>query len=294
MPYQFWIIGGDLRVHWLARQLADDGNTVHTFGLDATFLPPSPFLHIESSLSHCYQGDCVVFPLPMTKTEGLLSAPYHSPPLSLDTIFSYLNPSQFIVGGNISSHTRQLATQHQLDIHDYFTREELTLANAVPTAEGCVQIAMERLPTTIQGGQFLITGYGYVAKATAKRVSALGGNVTIVARRFTALAEANAEGYQTLPLCQFPHNLQRFHHYDAVINTVPAPILAKPQLEALSPSCLLLDLASTPGGFDLDAVATLQRTVVPALSLPGKVAPATAGLAIKGTLYQMLEEQRNL
>ena len=52
----------------------------------------------------------------------------------------------------------------------------------------------------------------------------------------------------------------------------------------------ILDLASKPGGVDLRAAGELGLTVIWALSLPGKVAPVTAGAAIKSTIYNMLQE----
>ena len=52
----------------------------------------------------------------------------------------------------------------------------------------------------------------------------------------------------------------------------------------------MLDLASKPGGVDLAAAGELGLTVIWALSLPGKVAPVTAGAAIKTTIYNMLHE----
>ena len=62
------------------------------------------------------------------------------------------------------------------------------------------------------------------------------------------------------------------------------------ELADLKPDCLVLDLASKPGGVDLEAARRLGRTVIWALSLPGKVAPVTAGAAIKNTIYHMLHE----
>lgn len=286
MTYEFWIIGGDLRQHWLARQLAQDGNRVHTYGLDSTFLPEQGNIIPEPSLAHCHRGDCVVLPLPMCNNEELITAPFHSCPLPLSKVLPHLHSSQYILGGNISPSAHALALEQQLVFHDYFTGEELTIANAVPTAEGCIQVAMERLPTTIQDTTFALLGFGFVAKATAKRLHALGGNVTVLARNTVQLADAKANGYQTLPLHHLPQEGQQFQ---CLINTIPSKILQKPQLEALPPSCLIIDLASTPGGVDLVAAEQLQRSIIPALSLPGKVAPATAGAAIKETIYHMLK-----
>ena len=78
--------------------------------------------------------------------------------------------------------------------------------------------------------------------------------------------------------------------YDLVVNTVPTLVLGEAELADLKPDCLVLDLASKPGGVDLEAAGRLGRTVIWALSLPGKVAPVTAGSAIKNTIYHMLHE----
>ena len=46
----------------------------------------------------------------------------------------------------------------------------------------------------------------------------------------------------------------------------------------------------TPAGVDFDAAARLGTRVIWALSLPGKVAPVTAGRSIKNTIYNILHE----
>ena len=66
--------------------------------------------------------------------------------------------------------------------------------------------------------------------------------------------------------------------------------LGREALEDVKPDCLILDLASKPGGVDLGRAGELGLTVIWALSLPGKVAPVTAGAAIKSTIYNMLRE----
>ncbi|MFR2331473.1 MAG: hypothetical protein ACLS63_00345 [Flavonifractor plautii] len=58
----------------------------------------------------------------------------------------------------------------------------------------------------------------------------------------------------------------------------------------LKPGCLVIDLASKPGGVDFDAAARLGVKAFWALSLPGKVAPVTAGKSIKTTIYNILTE----
>ena len=150
--------------------------------------------------------------------------------------------------------------------------------NAVPTAEGAIQIAMEELPITIHGARALVIGYGRLGRALSQRLAGLGAKVSVAARKFADLAwaERQLEGW----LCC----------YDLVVNTVPARILSEEDLEDLRPGCLVIDLASKPGGVDLEAAARLGVKVIWALSLPGKVAPVTAGKSIKITIYNILHE----
>ena len=146
---------------------------------------------------------------------------------------------------------------------------------------------MEQLPITIHGARVLVIGYGRVGKLVAHRMHALGAQVTVAARRFEPLAWAQALGYQTRQLGQLSSHLGGC---DLVVNTVPAQVLGETELADLNPDCLVLDLASKPGGVDLAAAARLGRNVIWALSLPGKVAPVTAGAAIQQTIYHMLHE----
>ncbi len=147
---------------------------------------------------------------------------------------------------------------------------------------------MEHLPITIQDARVLVIGYGRLGRITAQRFGALGARVTVAARRYEQLAWARCEGFGTEHSGQLTGWLCS---YDLVINTVPALVLGETELADLHPDCLVIDLASKPGGIDLQAAQRLDRKIIWALGLPGKVAPATAGGIIKMTIYHMLHER---
>ena len=263
-----WVVGGDLRQAKLAQLLAEDGHTVHTYALG----PPQadiPGLAAESTLARADMADCVVLPLTISNGAGLLNAPLASSAYPLAPILDQFSPHSFLCGGRVDEESAELARRRGLAIHDYFAREELAVANAVPTAEGAVQLAMEHLPITIHGSKVLVIGFGRVGRLTAQRFQAQ-------AMGFGGEHLAQLEGW----LCG----------YDLIVNTVPARVLGREALEDVKPDCLILDLASKPGGVDLAAAGELGLTVVWALSLPGKVAPVTAGAAIRNTIYNMLRE----
>ena len=139
----------------------------------------------------------------------------------------------------------------------------------MPTAEGAIQLAMEELPITLHGARVLVIGYG------------------LQARRYADLAWAENCGYGVEHTGQLEGWLCG---YDLVVNTVPVRVLREAELADLKPGCLVIDLASKPGGVDFDAAARLGVKAFWALSLPGKVAPVTAGKSIKTTIYNILTE----
>ena len=120
-----------------------------------------------------------------------------------------------------------------------------------------------------------------------RQLRGLGAHVTGAARRAEDLAWLSIWGCRAVSSRPLPADLDRF---DLVINTVPALLLGRAQLASLKPECLVIDLASSPGGVDLPAARELGRRVIPAPALPGRVAPVTAALAIRDTLYHILTE----
>ena len=69
--------------------------------------------------------------------------------------------------------------------------------------------------------------------------------------------------------------------YDIIINTVPHLILNSEKMEYVRKDCLLIDLASNPGGIDKRAAKERELKLIWALALPGKVAPVTSAEHIK-------------
>ena len=282
----FWVVGGDMRQAKMAELLSADGHTVHTYALERLGELGEGVL-AEETLAEARLADCVVLPLPVTGEGTLLNAPLSAGTHPLTEVLDVLRPGQAICAGRVSPQVRAMADQRGLTLHDYFAREELAVANAVPTAEGAVPSAGEQLPVTLPGARVLGVGFGRVGRVTAHRMAALGAKVTVAARRYESLAWAQAMGYGAEKTGQLAGWLCG---YDLVVNTVPALVLGEAELADLKPDCLVLDLASKPGGVDLEAAGRLGRTVIWALSLPGKVAPVTAGAAIKNTIYNMLHE----
>ncbi|NCB63294.1 MAG: dipicolinate synthase subunit DpsA [Clostridia bacterium] len=282
--WNVWVVGGDMRQTKLAELLADDGHTVHTYALDKGL---EEGMRAERDLSGASLADCVVLPLPAGGEGGTLNAPLAEEKTQMETVFAALRPGQVVCAGKVDHDLMELGKAHGLLLFDYFAREELAVANAVPTAEGAVQIAMEELPVTLHRARVLVLGFGRVAKLVAHRFHALGARVSVAARKWADLAWAEAYGYEV-------EHIERLDGwlcaYDLVINTVPHRVLDEGRLDDLRPGCLVIDLASKPGGVDFEAAARLGVKCIWALSLPGKVAPVTSGKIIRDTIYHIFDE----
>ena len=282
----FWVVGGDMRQCKLAQLLAEDGHRVHTYGMEEGVTPVSG-LTMEKSLEGITLADCVVLPLPISDGDGELNAPLTQQKLMIADVLGVLAPKQVVCGGRVDAETAALAAERGHTILDYYAREELIVANAVPTAEAVLQVALREMPITLHNARVLVLGFGRVGFMIAHQMAALGAKVSVAARRYDALAWAKAMGYGAEKIGEL---VGWMCGYDLVVNTVPSMVLREAELADMKPDALIIDMASKPGGVDTQAAARLNRKVVRALALPGKTAPVTAGGIIKDTIYNMLQE----
>ena len=161
-------------------------------------------------------------------------------------------------------------------------------ANTVPTCEGAIQLAMEQTAFTLQGARCLVIGNGRIGSLLAHKLQVLGAAVTVSARSARDFAKIATAGLSALDTRQLAGGLAEF---DLIFNTVPAPVLGAAELAGLTPPCLVIDLASLPGGVAADAPLPQGCRVLHALSLPGRVAPLSAARAVRDTVLTMLKEE---
>lgn len=237
------IIGGDLRQRRLCELLLKDGYTVKTIGL---FEDDYDLLPLKSA-------DIAVFPMPMSFDNVYINAPFSKKQIAMPGILEQLPDNCFVLGGRISKDTEDVLTKRGLKFADYYKREELIVKNAIPTAEGALEIAFSEMPITIFGSKSLVIGYGRVGKVMAKKLSALESCVTVSARKYADFAwieEGGMDAIHTEDLSVFAGD------FDLIINTVPAMVLTEEVLKRVRDDALIIDLASKPGGagFYLDKV----------------------------------------
>jgi len=270
-------IGGDLRQLTVMNKFRSAGYNVKIYGYEGAEFS-------VSDINEIYDCDIILFPMPGCRGNKIF-APFTEEDIFAENIVLPAGKIIFYAGGNELLENKMKNSGSLC--FNYMNREELIIKNAVPTAEGAIEIAINETPYTISGARILITGFGRVAKALANCLKAFGADVTVAARKCSAQAEAECLGFNAIDINKMYDCIGDF---DVIYNTVPALVIDECLLRRISNDSLIIDLASKPGGVDFEAAQRNGKRVIWALSLPGKVAPVTAGNIIFETVMNILNE----
>lgn len=277
------IIGGDLRIVKLADMLKTDGYQVYTYGLEEA--------HINSEIEKCSsikevtsKSDIIVSSIPLSSDGININTPFSKNKIAISEVANYVKGKTFIAG---RIEEKLYKTFSETKVIDLLKREELTVLNTISTAEGAIQIAMEESTKTLHGSKILVMGFGRVSKILSNMLKGIGAEVYCETRTTVNCAWIKAYGYKPILLDELDNNLEQF---DIIINTIPHVILDGEKLKLLKRDCLIIDIASNPGGVDRKVAKELGIKLIWALSLPGRVAPITSAEFIKETLENILKD----
>lgn len=286
MSSNYAIIGGDLRIVKLAKMMADEGNVINTFGLEqAEELSGCKNIVFHNSLSSAAESaDIVIAPIPFSKNGVEINATFSNKKISVQELLENIKHKK-LIAGSIKQEIYDIAKEKDVEVIDIMKNEDVAILNAISTAEGAIEVAFANTEKTLHGSNVLILGFGRLGKVLAKKLEGLSAKVTCAARKNEDFAWIKAYGYESTNINSLSENL---HNYDIIINTVPVLILNKIRLQKLKKDCLLIDLASNPGGIDFEEAQKLGIKCIWALALPGKVAPVTTAEIIKNSIYNML------
>ncbi len=192
-----------------------------------------------------------------------------------------------ILAGKIPASAVRFAAERGKKIIDYYESEEFQIKNALPTAEGAIGCAMSTLPFTLAQSKAAVAGYGRIGRTLAHRLTALGADVTCIARSRSDLSWAWVDGCRPLSLEEYKSEPQNF---DVIFNTVPHTIFSPDVIARIDPGTVFIELASQSG---IDAAAAKGRGIrmIRASSLPGKCSPVTAGKILYEAVSAILDEE---
>ena len=288
------VLGGDARQIAMARALIEQGFSLSVWGLGEQGRSALKEIRSLSWQEAVSDANVLLLPLPCSVDGVRLNLPLESSDVSLRlSLLLESFSGKILLGGRLTSACKLLAEEKGIECIDYFDSEILQLKNALPTAEGALLIAMQELSVTLDGCESVVVGYGRIGSLLAEKLRLLGARVSVLARRQEALTQAALHHHRPIVfhckdsyagITQIPKNCR------VIFNTVPQRIFTKELLQKLPQNCLLIDLASAPGGIDFSAAAELGMHAVWGTALPGKYAPETAGIFLAQTVKLILEE----
>ncbi len=258
------IIGGDKRQEILTENLRKAGhNCFHITGghdLDTDF----------------DNFEVVILPYPTTKDGLCVNNNLSDEKILLADIVKRVS-RQKVLCGNYSF--------INIESTDYGRDEELTLLNAVPTAEGAIELAIRNTDFTLWQSNCLVIGNGKCGKILADRLAGLKAHVTVSARKDADFAYIKALGQKYIHTYEIEKHI---HGFDIIFNTVDSRVITREALEKCKKDCLLIELASAPFGIDFNAAEELGLKVIKAPGLPGKISPKTAADILTQTILKLI------
>lgn len=273
----FGVLGGDARQRAVAATLKQLGYAVQTLGL-----------YEQEEEEKALGAQVYIMGLPCTKDGQSLWMPLCEKKRALWDVTSQIKKGQWIFGGNLPLELVFQWEQSGARVVDYFKSEALAIHNAQLTAEGTIGLLLSHLPHALLGARVVLLGYGRIARALAPLLQAFHTEITVVARRAEQRAWVQSIGCRAVPFTELSQVLPAA---DIILNTAPSLLLDEELLGQVPKTCMIVELASAPGGIDLEAAQRLGITVVPAPGLPGLYSPQTAGELIALQVLAMLEEE---
>ncbi|NEU29322.1 dipicolinic acid synthetase subunit A [bacterium LRH843] len=282
------IIGGDARALEIIRKLLVLDAKVTLVGfeqLDNGFIGASKKTMNEVEWP---EVDAIIIPVHGTSADGKVDSFFSDEVIKLTADQLKKTPAHCVVYSGISNEYLDhcIATSKRTLVK-LMDRDDIAIYNSIPTAEGAIMMAIQHMDITIHQSKVAVIGLGRVGMSVARMFAALGANVSVVARKPHHLARITEMGLKPFHSSELKKAL---HDVDLCINTVPAKIVTANVLAEMPLQALIIDLASKPGGTDFRYAEKRGMKALLAPSLPGIVAPKTAGQILADVLAELIKE----
>ena len=240
---RFYCAGSNRALYYTAAFLMEEG---------AEFVPCP-----DHTVTH------LLLPVPSFEKDGSIKGGGN-----LTELLARLPGSVTVIGGSLKRPELE-----GYEIWDLLEDPRYLARNASITAYCALELALAKLPITLEKCSVLIIGWGRIGKCLAKLLHGLGACVTVAARKESRRVMIDALGYKSCTM-----DAIRTENYRLIINTVPTMVVP------FAPGTgLKIDLASTPG--------IAGRDILQARGLPGLLAPESSGELIARTIIQWIEEK---
>lgn len=279
------VIGGDLRQCYLARTLADKGYSVSVYDLICTdIVTAAGKTDAADKADTAYKADIVIADTIDNAVKDCVAVVLPTPVTDKwSHVAEFLSEEVLVFGWNVTP------VFNHFKVHDFRVMNEVALRNAVATAEGTLAEAIKHGSVNISGSRCLIIGYGRCGREIAAIFRAVGAHVTVADRNKDKREDAVFHGMDACGIFE----REDYSEYDFVINTVPARVIGRREIDKLNKDVVIIDIASVPGGTDFVYCKEQGIKAVHCLGLPGKYSPKTSGEVLGIAVAGIIETFNN-
>lgn len=279
-------LGGDARQLEVIKSCIQMNAKVSLIGYDNLQSPFSGATQRELSREVLQQADILVLPIIGTDEEGLVNSVFTSKKLVLTEEHMGSLPKHCIVFAGIArSYLQNLCQTHDITLIELMERDDVAIYNSIPTVEGALMMAIQNTDITIHGSVCVVLGLGRVGMSLARTLHSIGAKVRVGVRGSEYIARAFEMGLEPFDLTELSEQVR---DADVIFNTIPALVVTAPVLARMPYDVVIIDLASKPGGVDYVYAEKRGIKAILAPSLPGIVAPKTAGKILAKTITQLM------
>lgn len=282
------VIGGDARQLEIIRKLLELDAIVYIIGFDLLnngFIGANQVKIDEIDFSTLH---ALILPVGGTSVNGEISTTFSKENVVLKEEYIKKTSKKCIIYTGVSNgYLDNIEQTLDRKVVRIFDRDDIAIYNSIPTVEGTIMMVIQNTDYTIHGSKVVVLGLGRTGMSVARAFRGLGAKVKVGVNRPEHLARAIEMGLDGFYTDKLSENVQ---DTDILINTVPKQIITSNVISKMQSSAIILDLASKPGGTDFRYAEKRGIKAILALSLPGLVAPKTAGSILATILVELLEE----
>lgn len=284
--YQAAVLGGDLRQVYLAETLAERGISVRVYGINqaCSHLRVQKVANLREALQAAHM---IAAPVPFYRN-GSIPGSASCPDLTGENLLEKMEPQSILFAGAIPGEFRIQAEEKQIQCIDFLEEQSVVTQNTIAATEGILAEAITRSPRTLFQSHCLVLGYGTCGSILVSYLKRLGCHVMVYEKEKIRSLRAQITADRCVCQEELPEILKEA---DFIFNTAPAMVLPKAMLGYVRKNCLILDLASAPGGVDYEAAEEMGIEAVLLPGLPGRYAPASLGACMAEKMMESFREK---
>ncbi|MBQ8506175.1 MAG: NAD(P)-binding domain-containing protein [Clostridia bacterium] len=270
---RYAVIGGDMRFAHLASMLNEAGRPATGFLQERANDESAP-------LSELKKHSIIITNWPMRW-------PLSGQQVSEEEIMDQIEPGSVLL---LCGPKFQKDKRWDLQYVNLWEDEKLLRENAWLTAEAVAASAMRRTGRSLMHMECAVIGYGRIGRALTEILKNLGARVTVISRTEAKRRLAEESGAQSADMIEIGETLPG---KQLIFSTPPSAVIDVDLLRKIDKNALIMDLASPPYGFDLDAAQDLGLNACREPGLPGRYCPLSAARVIYHAVLRWEEAERD-